>query len=643
MLLRRFKLTLLAMVPLALALVSQPGVVVPAQGMNWANLPQIEKRLISGPAAEMLDPTPAANPSTAGAGPRTFTPVVVPQSYTPVTGGCPETLGGNNIKVNQNCLNITDADLQGRGQAQNETSMAIDPSNPTHLLASYNDYRRGDGNCYGTYSLDNGQTWTDTTVPMGFTRGTAFGEVARQYWQSGGDTAVAYDSKGNAYFQCQVFMRGAGGLTNNPDQSSAVYVFRSTGNAGASWNFPARPAIEKDNRAGNPAVLEDKPYMTVDNHAGSPFQDRIYVTYTEFAADGTGYIWEVHSSDYGETFSAPVLVSAQNGQCVTTYGLPTPHGKCNENQFSDPFVGSDGNLYVVYSNFNNSLANASDNHNTIVMAKSTDGGVTFAKPIGVNNYNDAPDCATYQGGADAGRGCFPESGGTNHSIFRVDNYPTGVVNPNNPNQIFVTFGSYINRADHVNCTPNGLAGDGLNLYNGVKSACANKILFNVSNNAGATWVANQDPTATPLVSQASSQASSDQWFQWAATTSTGTLAVSYYDRQYGSDQSTGNMDFTLGTSTGLAAYPGTPLAFANTRATSSSMPPPTAFGGVFFGDYTGLAALNDAHPIWSDTRDADLTICGSPPTPCTFSESSGPQNGLPANDEDIFTRTIATP
>ena len=33
----------------------------------------------------------------------------------------------NNIKVNQNCLNVTDTDLQGRGQAQNETSLAIDP------------------------------------------------------------------------------------------------------------------------------------------------------------------------------------------------------------------------------------------------------------------------------------------------------------------------------------------------------------------------------------------------------------------------------------------------------------------------------------------------------------------------------------
>ena len=68
-----------------------------------------------------------------------------------------------------NCINITDADLQGRGQAQNETSIAIDPMNPQHILASQNDYRRGDGNCYGAYSLDNGRSWNDTTIPMSFT------------------------------------------------------------------------------------------------------------------------------------------------------------------------------------------------------------------------------------------------------------------------------------------------------------------------------------------------------------------------------------------------------------------------------------------------------------------------------------------
>ena len=88
--------------------------------------------------------------------------------------------------------------------------------------------------------------------------------------------------------------------------------------------------------------------MTVDNHVGSPFRDRIYVTWTTFAADGTAYIYEAHSSDYGETFSAPVLVSSDSALCGNTYGLPTPQRALQR----EPVLRSrspapDGALYVV--------------------------------------------------------------------------------------------------------------------------------------------------------------------------------------------------------------------------------------------------------------------------------------------------------
>src|SRR5690242_7548872 len=80
-------------------------------------------------------------------------------------------VNSSNVKVNQNCLALTDPDLQGRGQAQNETSIAQDPNNPNHLIATYNDYRRGDGNCGASYSLDKGRTWNDALPPTSFTRG----------------------------------------------------------------------------------------------------------------------------------------------------------------------------------------------------------------------------------------------------------------------------------------------------------------------------------------------------------------------------------------------------------------------------------------------------------------------------------------
>jgi hypothetical protein len=556
------------------------------------------------------------------------------------TSLCPTKIRSN-VLVNQNCLNITDQDLQGRGQAQNETAIAENPNNPRQVVAEFNDYRRGDGNCYGAFSGNGGSGWTDTTVPMGFTRGTAFGGFARQYWQAGGDPSVAWDSRGNAYFACQVFMRGLS-TSNNPDQSSAIYVFRSTGDAGASWNFPGRPAVETFTT--NPNVLTDKPYMTVDNNPSSPFRDRIYVTWTQFAADGSAYIYEVHSDDYGQTFSSPVVVSTTSSTlCTNTFGAGTPAGTCNENQDSDPFTGPDGTLYVAFDNFNNPLASATDNHNQVLLARSADGGLTFSAPVKVANYNDLPDCATYQNNQDLGRACVPEKGTAQNSVFRATNYPSGGVNPGNPSQVVVTFGSYINRDSNESngCTPNGTSAvTGNNLYTGVKTAgaCNNKILLSVSNDGGSTFTGTTtDPRQLPVVNTDRGQATTDQWFQWAAFTPKGNLAVSYYDRQYGSDETTGDMDVSLSTSRDLSG-------FKVSRATSTSMPLPTQFpdtqgNSLFFGDYSGLSAQSGAHPLWMDTRNPDLFVCpgtavaGVPPALCLGTEP----NGLTANDQEIYT------
>src|SRR5579863_2221491 len=595
----------------------------------YSQLTPMQKRIISGFADNTLDPQNTTAKSSA-------------ITYHPdhADDQCANSLG-NNIKVNQNCLNLSDVTLQGRGQANNETAIAVNPNNASDLVSGANDYRRGDGNCYGDYSLDNAKHWNDTTIPMSFTNGAAFGGVAREYWQAGGDTSVAWDTKGNAYFDCQVFQRGPS-TTNNPDQSSAVYVFRSTQNNGASWNFPGHPAIETYTTTGFP--FNDKPYMTVDNHAGSQFQDRVYVTWTIFAADGTAIIYEVHSSDYGQTFSAPVVVSKSSSLCPNTFGLPTTVSTCNENQFSDPFTGSDGALYVVYVNFNNSTSSATDNHNQILLSKSIDGGVSFSAPVLVANYNDLPDCATYQGGQDSGRACVPEKGSAQNSVFRATNYPSGQVDPQNNQQVVVTFGSYINKDSNPSngCIPAGFAPSGNNAYTGVKTAgaCNNKILESTSTNGGTSFNGTiTDPTTLTVVSSAPGQKLTDQWWQWSAFTTKGKLAVSYYDRQYGNDETTGNMDISLSGSIN------DPTTFAVVRVTSSSMPLPTEFpdsqgNSLFFGDYTGLAASATlAYPVWMDTRDKDLALCpgtgvpGVPPQVCTFIAGS---NGIVANDEDIY-------
>jgi hypothetical protein len=602
----------------------------------YDRLTPMQKRLVSGFAALELEPQLfGGDEESSGSG----APVTTKPLARPIT--CPRNLN-TNIRVNQNCLNVSDSTFQGRSQAQNETAVAANPTNPSHLVASYNDYRRGDGTCGVSYSSD-GKTWKDATTPNGFTRGTNFGSVARQYWQAGGDTSVAWDTHGNAYLLCMVFMRGSTGqppITNNPDLSSAFYLYRSTESNGASWNFPGRPVEENNDVGGSGASLLDKPYMTVDSNASSPFRDRIYVSWTFFAEDGTANIYEAYSNDYGESFSAPVLVSnASSSLCG---------GPCTFNQFSQPFTGPDGSLYVVFDNYNNTVV-GNDNRNQVLIEKSTDGGASFGAPVKVSDFYDLPDCAAYQNHQDPARACVPEKGPSTYSVFRATNYPSGAVDPTNPSQIAVTFGSYINKNSNESngCTPDGIGGDGLNHFIGVKTAgaCNNDILVSVSTDGGATFTGTTtDPRGLTSVTQTGRQVVTDQFWQWEAFTDTGRLAVAYFDRQYGTDERTGFSDISLSNSSHLNA-------FASTRVTTSSMPPPTEFtnsvgNGLFIGDYIGLGISADvAFPIWPDTRVTDLFLCdgtgeqGVPPELCTGNEP----NGLQANDQDIYTAGVHVP
>jgi hypothetical protein len=59
----------------------------------------------------------------------------------------------------------------------------------------------------------------------------------------------------------------------------------------------------------------------------------------------------------------------------------------------------------------------------------------------------------------------------------------------------------------------------------------------------------------------------------------------------------------------------------------------------------GLAAIDNAHPIWSDSRSQDVFVCpgtaapGAPPDLGGATET----NGQTANDEDTFSATVNVP
>jgi hypothetical protein len=246
----------------------------------------------------------------------------------------------------------------------------------------------------------------------------------------------------------------------------------------------------------------------------------------------------------------------------------------------------------------------------------------------------------------------PEKGSAQNSIFRAADYPSGAVNPNNPSQIVVSYGSYVSQfSNETNgCVPQGFSGAFTPLYTGVKTAgaCSNKIVVSVSNNSGTSFTGTtQNVRALPTATGMRSQQTTDQWFHWEAFTARGKLIVANYDRAFGDSETSGTSDFTVSSTSDTSTF-----RFDTRRITGSSMPVPTQFpdangASLFWGDYAGVAAAGDnGLPIWSDTREQDVFVCpgtGIPGVPPTLCGATEPGSGLTANDQDIFTDSVNLP
>jgi hypothetical protein len=531
-----------------------------------------------------------------------------------VTGssGCVDNTG-TNVRVNQECTN--QSTTLGRSQSQNETGAAVNPINLNNILASANDYRRGDSNCGVYFSLDGGRHWGGGVAPMGFT--TPGFTAPRHYWTTGGDTSVGFDSSGEAYLMCQVFDRDSSTADNStPFGASGFLLFRSA-DGGASWSFPGS-AVALANGTGSDGIgLLDKEYMAIDANSGSAFKDRIYVAYVQYSTDFTSDpVHFEYSSDHGVTWHDSGVISGSSATLCPINFSGAPAGTCDANQFVDPFVAPNGDVYVVFQNFNNcsgSLAafgfpcggDPNDNHNQMLIVKSVNGGATFGPPVKVTDFYDLPDCFTYTG-QDFGRACIPTAPLSGTSIFRAEDYPSGVALSST--NIVVDFGSYLNAHSNPvrgNCAPAGISSSTfINKYTrvGVVNGCNNDIVESVSTNSGGSFTgASVPPWSLPSVNDEGSTLA-DQWWQWSAKNPAGADIVAYYDRKYGSDQSSGFMDISVASPSG------------HTRVTSLSMPPsnefPAANGySLFMGDYNAVAVGADGaiHPVWADTRNPILT------------------------------------
>jgi hypothetical protein len=219
-----------------------------------------------------------------------------------------------------------------------EQSVAVDPTNTNNVLIGSIGSNLGSS---PVVSHDCGRSWS---APTGFTTCT-------------GDQSVTWDHHENAYFSCD-----------------GTEVYHSS-DGGDTWSAPVVAASPADNMGD--AI--DRPWLVVDN-TGGPRDGTVHLVWESFFTNPLGWVLERSSTDHGQTWG-PV------------HRVDDPQGMTQQNPRNLPALGADGTLYVVYAQGINPFTLSQQNPISLVVARSTDGGVTYRRTTAASGVtrNSSPE------------------------------------------------------------------------------------------------------------------------------------------------------------------------------------------------------------------------------------------------------------
>jgi hypothetical protein len=465
---------------------------------------------------------------------------------------------GHNIQANQDSSDFP----------QNETAIAVNPTDSKNIIGGANDYRLGYGQSGFYTSLDGGKTWSDGVIPI---PSWPDGDVP----DGGGDPVVVFDGNGTAYYVGLAFERA--------NARSALVISRST-NKGQTWSRPnfttGDGVIAANLSTTNFSVFHDKEWATVDLSSGKAFShtNRIYVTWTRFEGPPLPFaspIYEAHSDNGGVTWSTPKEINGSSTLCDFLTG-GTVVRRCGDNQPSWPVIGPDGTVYVFFRNVDTPA------ENQYLMVKSTDGGTTFGAPVKVADIFDInyPRSGTSAGRRTdcAARGQQSGRPVLTNSCFRVNSFGGPAVGPDGT--------LYLVWSDNRNAPPP---------VGGIPQTDTDIFLVR-STDGGVTWSppirVNDDPLKN----------GKDQWFPWPAVGDDGVVQIVFHDRRLDA----GN--FLVDTWMARSSDKG--QTWTNFRVTDVSSNFDFAFrGGIFVGDYSGLAVSGkNAYPFFTDARNGTAAV-----------------------------------
>jgi hypothetical protein len=286
---------------------------------------------------------------------------------------------------------------EGRRQ-QNEPTVAVDPTDPSVVVAGSNDYCAAIVNnevWAGYYrSTDGGQSWSLSLVP-GYPDDTSdSGTASPVHGTCGasGDPTQSFDGEGNLFYGFICFNR-------SKPINGGVYVARYS-NHGADYDQTV--LVKRGTPSGLflTGLFQDKINLTADQTEGE-FGGNVYVAWSEYHAfASTNAVLVSRSTDGGDSFSRPVRVT------------PQEHGTAS---FTDLAVGPDGTVNLTYVTYPSSSRPTAD----VWLLQSNDGGVSFGAPVHVDSIElfDSNQFAGATGTVDCGDGPFACESGFTFSRF----------------------------------------------------------------------------------------------------------------------------------------------------------------------------------------------------------------------------------
>jgi hypothetical protein len=419
---------------------------------------------------------------------------------------------------------------------QSETSVDVHPTDNSIIFCSANATPWPVSGIYGTgvyWSLDGASTWTAFDNPP--------------FGSNSGDPVSVIGSNGYFY---ENYISNPGGQG----------ISRSTDN-GATWtSYTVAP---------NPGSLADKNHMMVDKKSGSPYENRLYCSWTDFGGVNSDDVVLRWSSNFGQNWSA------------SSINLSNSLSPGSHAQGTNVQTGPNGEVYVTYAIYD-AWPGGED---AIGFSKSTDGGATWthARIYSAVNFGIRGNLSSKSG-------------------IRVASFPVMAVDR--------TSGTY--SGNIYICWP----------QRGVSPAGTDPdIVLIKSTDGGSTW-------SSPVrVNDDAMNNGKDQYFPWCTVDqSTGQLMLVFYDSR---DVSNNQADVYMARS----LDGGNTFENFKVSDAPHTPAPISGLASGYAGDYIGLAAHDDvAYPYWGENRTGIYqgwmsVVTFGPPCPVDPPSNPNPANG----------------